>query len=338
MASLSGALWRGEVEARVERLRAQAATISRVRPEAGELFFQKHVIGSLDEADRIRAERQTLATWWTGALIEDAWRHIRHAEESLVAATPDLESLKQHATRALARAKETLPADDAHIAAVTAAMDTSRGSGGDAAPGGAKKRRGRRDRGNSGNGGTGGTAGADALRRSLLSLLDVVNTDSAHRHQRQRGLRNRLRIVTIGLGLGALVAVAAGLWWWKTVPAGIVSVPADIEGGSWLTLAVLAGAVGAFFSAVPSLSLSDVQASSFDTTAQQALLKIVVGAWSGPLGLIAITAGLGAADTDGTNPNGTLAGFLLMAALFGAGQEAITRFADQKAENAKPTP
>lgn len=307
MARSRGALWRGEVEARVERLRAQAATFGAAfAPGTGAQFFQQHVIDSLDEADRIRTEPQSPASWWSGALIEDAWRHIRHAEESLVAVTADLASLRQHATRALVRAKEKLPADDAHVAAVTAA-----------------------DR-----------LGDDqALRGALLALLDVVNTESAQRHQRQRGLRNRLRILTIALGLGALAAMAVGMWWWTGVPDGLVAVPSGITGGTWLTLAVIAGAAGALFSAIPSLALGSAQASSFDTTAQQALLKVVVGAWSAPLGLIAVTAGLGAeTSAEGTTPNGTLAGFLMMAALFGAAQEALTRFADKKAEDTSPNP
>jgi hypothetical protein len=40
---------------------------------------------------------------------------------------------------------------------------------------------------------------------------------------------------------------------------------------------------------------------------------------------MAVAAGLGSADTS------QLAGFAMVAALFGAGQEAITRFADHRA-------
>ncbi len=306
MAIFSGALWRGEIEARVDRLKARADEFP--NPPHGRLgpaFFQKHVLDSINEADRLRTSPQSLAAWWSGSLIEDAWRHIRHAEESLVDVAPDLAALRHHVTPALARAADKLPANDPLVTAVTAAA-----SGHD----------------------------ADTLRRALLDLLAAVNTESAERHQRQRGLRNRLRIITIGLGTGALIAIAAGLWWWKTIPDGLVTVPSGLAGGTWLALAVIAGAVGALFSAIPSLSLGDAQASSFDTTAQQALLKIVVGAWSGPLGLLAIAAGLGGASADDPTPNGTLAGFLMLAALFGAGQEALTRFADKKAENAKPNP
>lgn len=304
MVMFGGALWRGEIEARVERLKARAAEFPNpLQPRLGAAFFQEHVLDSITEADRLSKVRQSPAAWWSGSVIEDAWRHIRHAEESLVDVAPDLATLKRDAPPAVQRAKKTLPADDPRIAAVTTAE-----AGQD----------------------------PDTLRRAILELLATVNTQSAERHQRQRGLRNRLRILTIGLGAGALIAIAAGLWWWKDVPAGIVATPTGIAGGTWLALAVIAGAVGALFSAIPSLSLDDAQASSFDTTAQQALLKIVVGAWSGPLGLLAITAGLGGASTDDPPPNGTLAGFLMLAALFGAGQEALTRFADKKAENAKP--
>ncbi len=59
----------------------------------------------------------------------------------------------------------------------------------------------------------------------------------------------------------------------------------------------------------------------------QAVLKVVVGAWSAVIGLMAVAANLATADTK------NLAGFAMVAAIFGASQEALTRFADRKARD-----
>lgn len=301
MAEIRGALWRGEVEERVARLDAQADGFgTRFAENTDQAFFDEHVRQPLARADGLRARRQNPADWWSGALIEDAWRQIRHAEESLVALTPDLARLRQHAATALARAKNRLPHDDERVTAVRTAA-----AGKD----------------------------ADTLRVATVALLEVVNAESARRHQHQRGLRNRLRILTIGLAAAAVALMVVGLVW-DGMPDGVAAVPDDITGGTWIAVAMVAGAVGAMFSAIPSLAMKDAAPSSFDTTAQQALLKVVIGAWSAPIGLVAVTAGVGTDPTGGTGDSSTLAGFLMMTALFGAAQEALTRFADNTAADA----
>jgi hypothetical protein len=71
-------------------------------------------------------------------------------------------------------------------------------------------------------------------------------------------------------------------------------------------------------------------ATSFSPVREQAALKVVVGAWSAVIGLMAASAALLTKGDTPTTPT-SLAGFAMMAALFGASQEAVTRFADHKA-------
>lgn len=303
-----GALWRGEVEQRVATLDAEADRLGAPISEAiQDKFFKEHVREPLERAKQVQKQPQSLAQWWTGALVEEAWRLIRRAEESLVEMTPDpdIVSLNQEATTALARAKLLLPDADPRVTAVRDASSPN------------------------------GPGGPDpvVLRSSVVNLLKAVNAESARQHQAQRALRNRLRILTMTLGLGALALLVVGLVW-DSMPKDLAIAPPSLSGGTWLAVAVVAGAVGALFSAIPSLALNNAKAMSFETTAQQALLKVVIGAWSAPLGVLAVTAGLGAGAGAGTNA--TVAGFVMMSALFGAAQEALTRFADQKADATTP--
>jgi len=68
----------------------------------------------------------------------------------------------------------------------------------------------------------------------------------------------------------------------------------------------------------------------FNPVWEQAGLKVAVGAWSAIVGLLVVTAGIATAP-GGANSSTSLAGLLIIAALFGANQEALTRFADNKA-------
>ncbi|SHJ91697.1 hypothetical protein SAMN02745244_03572 [Tessaracoccus bendigoensis DSM 12906] len=82
------------------------------------------------------------------------------------------------------------------------------------------------------------------------------------------------------------------------------------------------------------MTQAPTNATTFNPVVAQALFKVVVGAWSALVGLIAVAAGLETASTDGGAASP--AGFVMMCALFGAAQEAITRFADEKAAIVKP--
>ena len=99
---------------------------------------------------------------------------------------------------------------------------------------------------------------------------------------------------------------------------------------------MFAGMMGALFSALPSVAAIPDKTMVFNPVREQAVLKIAVGAWSAVFGLFAITAGLvqesmdQTAGTPSTNVQ-TFAGFVMTCALFGAAQEALTRFADRKA-------
>jgi len=74
---------------------------------------------------------------------------------------------------------------------------------------------------------------------------------------------------------------------------------------------------------------------------EQAALKVAVGAWSAVVGQMALRAGLLADSSVGSAGDAPqqvacMVGFILWSGMFGASQEALTRFADRKAQAVQP--
>jgi hypothetical protein len=104
--------------------------------------------------------------------------------------------------------------------------------------------------------------------------------------------------------------------------------PGDWAGPAWVYLVVvmLFGAVGALFTAIPAISKIPSDYGPFNLPLQQALLKIVFGPLVAVVGLFILSA-----DALQLGMPHTWAGILLLAVVFGAGQQAVTRYVDQRA-------
>lgn len=168
------------------------------------------------------------------------------------------------------------------------------------------------------------TSSAEALRSSILPVLCAAHEASDKTHQALRLFQNQLRVLAAILFASA--AIAAILMFTLPVPE-IFPAQNGLSSGWAFTLILSAGAFGALFSAIPSLAQIPEKTVPFNPVREQAVLKVAVGVWSGVVGLLVVNAGLGTAAADSS----TLAGLLVVAALFGASQEALTRFADHKA-------
>jgi hypothetical protein len=256
------------------------------------------VAAHLDAASELASHRQSLAEWWTGSRIESCWRELRSAEEMLVRHAGGAAEALAHVVSAQRHAKAYLSSDDVMVKALTAELEAK-------------------------------SQDLDTINALAREVLVASHAASDRQHRELRAFKNGLRLLIGLLALGAVALVCAvELWKWSLLPA--------VEGFGATALTVLAltfGAVGALFSALPSLAQVPESSTSFSPVREQAALKVVVGAWSAVIGLMAASAGLamGVADGGQTANPGTLAGFAMMAALFGASQEAITRFADHKA-------
>lgn len=294
-------VWRQDVLTRVGRLTTEVeARRQDVRPADAAL---------LDRASACLATAGSLAEdglgpleWWTGSQVEAAWSQLRPAEENLVrASSDDPVVLRADALAALGHAAVAgIPPADPRLTALREGL---------AAP----------------------TPDQGQLRELTVRVTEASHQRSDQLHQAQRSFRNQLRGIAILLILLAVVTVV-GL---SAVPAAasLIPRPTGLALAPALLLAYGMGALGALFSAVPSLSQMPEQVSPFNTSREQATLKVVTGAWSALVGLVVVAAGI--SGTVAGDPM-TVPGFAIVSALFGAQQEALTRFADHKAATMTP--
>jgi hypothetical protein len=293
--------WRETVRSRARKLRADAEALKRERRTSptGPDPLDSEVLVPVNRADDLAAhDSVTPLEWWSGSEVEECWRLLRQAEEGLLGLAGGA-ALVQRARSALAHAEHSPGVD----AVLTASLRTE-----------LEKQK----------------PDETALRRAALDVVRTSHDLSDAQHQRVRSYRNQL------MGVSAVLVLLAGallLGLHLTSPDGVVGhlvpVPESFRLGTAPTVALVMffGALGALFSAVPSLAQAPESNSPFNLPRQQALLKVLAGAWSAVLGLLFVQAQL-LADNPAVASLGSL---VALAVVFGAGQEAVTRFADHKA-------
>lgn len=307
--------WRHEVLDRVGRLEHELLHFSSADEPV------KAVHRDLDAARGIANDPHWTLDGWSGRSTENAWRHLRLAEEGLVDLVREgrshVDELTVTMKRALGHGKDHLPADDPMLKDLQA-IDAKASKSLD-----------------------------DWARVKELSSAITVRSHevSTRRHHQQRSFRNQLRgltLVLLGLA-GASVAALAVMG--TDAPTDLLAAPVTLDPWVAVVMAMGLGSIGALFSAIPSLSAKPSEATAFNTLKEQAALKVVVGAWSAVVGLVIVNAGMAglgaeggaAAAVGGVEDAATMAGFAVMAAYFGATQEALTRFADRKASAVDPS-
>lgn len=298
---LQSGAWRDEVKSRATRLRSEARSL-RVPPERQEAI-KVEIFDPLDRVDELANRPARLREWLSGALVEECWRLLRQAEEGILRFVPD-QDMRVSAEAAVAHGEKHLGRDDALVRSLQNYLDDQ-------------------------------TSSPDTLRTAAVRMLGVSHEQSDGRHRQMRQFRNQL------LGMSVALVVLAGLallGQFLINDDRLIPGPSDAEVSPTITLGlvIFAGYIGALFSAIPSWSQIPQTQSPFNMARQQAYLKIATGGWSAIIGLLVVNAGLaGGGAPDGET---SLGGLAILAALFGAGQEAVTRFADNKAGNILGSP
>ncbi len=238
--------------------------------------------------------------WWWGTEIERAWARLREVEERTVDLLP-AEELPSRAAEALGHADFYLRRDDKRQKNLEALLaDSSKTISSD--------------------------ADVAALRSCIVDVLRASHENADRSNQEARYLRNRL-ILASGVCLFFAVAIVVAQLPLKSDP--FLTLPAGRFSSSpwqYLLLVMFSGAVGALFTAIPAMSKVPSDHSPFNLPLQQALLKMFLGPLVAVVGLLI----LGADVLHIATPN-TLIGSLLLAIVFGAGQQAVTRYVDQRA-------
>jgi hypothetical protein len=138
--------------------------------------------------------------------------------------------------------------------------------------------------------------------------------------------RNRLFATTL-----FVLVVDTGLIVLQSVfpEAHIMRVPSDSDGlSAWVVmlLVMLFGGIGALVTAIPAMADVPQVSDAYNFPMQQSFVKIAAGTLSALVGVVAIgNPGL----TEGFTSLATLLG---TAVIFGAGQQAVTRFLDHRAD------
>lgn len=294
--------WRQLVLGRAERLRARQ-TLDGAKP-------RYEVDAWLAEAEYIARGRSGVVGWWSGSNIEAAWLPLRLAEEAIVLDLPDDEAhVRPAAHLALHNARDHLPADYSLAKALKNELDGSE----------AKNWK--------------------LIRGQVYNLTVAAHEARDAQFQLLRTFRNQLVALTWILTTLAVLAVLAAALAPPTVVEGLLPAPPGLTDWGAVLFAMAMGCIGALFSAVPSLAQAPTLEATFNPIRVQAGLKVVVGAWSAVVGLIVVAASMsGVADSgvDRVAQAGSLSQYAVMAALFGASQEALTRFADHRATNVSP--
>jgi len=301
-----GGAWREEVWDRVGRYRDAINRSFASSPGTRELIDDH-----LREAESVAND----SYWpWAGrrrSRIEAVWRELRLAEEAIVAHAEDGDLLVL-ARDAISHGKRYLGPTDSRVVALQEATSADH-------------------------------VDLTKVREETLLVLTEAHKASDASHRVLGAVGQQIALWTGWLaGLAGLTVIGIAVLGWEFLPA--VSDGADgvIEGWQTVLLAMVAGLVGAVFTAVPSISLIPDKGEPFNPVWRQAALKMVIGAWSGFIGVLAVTTGLAepliteAIARDPATPSlMSLSGFVMTAALFGASQEAISRFADRRASIAR---
>jgi hypothetical protein len=247
-----------------------------------------------------------LRTWWWGTEVERAWAALREVEERTIDLLPD-DELVARAACAVAHAGSYLKADDKrllHLEALrleaTKTQPPTRVAG---------------------------------MRTAIVEVLRAAHAEADRTNQEARFLRNRVLLASSFSVAFAGVVVAIQRWLGDVslldVPSKMVDGEKILDVAPWrfLVIVMVLGAVGALFTAIPAMSKTPSDFGPFNLPLQQALLKLSFGP------VVALT-GFAIANTgaiEGASPT-TWPGVVLLAIVLGAGQQAVTRYVDARAD------
>ncbi|MFF5108567.1 hypothetical protein [Streptosporangium sp. NPDC000509] len=304
--------WRVYVATRSEEIRADTERALTMREEAGQLASVGEGIGThLARAETYARSTHGVRRWLTGQAIEGAWSNVNSATVMLYGVLPAAE-LCGRAPEVVAIGRAYLPGDDprlVHLQARLAAGDLSEND-----------------------------------RPLMQSVLRAAYTAQAMETGRVRSFRNLLLGGVVMLSLIVLSVVVIGAIWPNVIPmCGDQSVirtqglmPAQIcptgglrPGHGDVPLVALIGMLGAALATAASLSTRSELSTRYSLAVVQNLLKAPAGVATSVLGLLILNSGF----VPGFAGLGSQPAILVWAMAFGYGQQVVTRFVDQRADN-----
>ncbi|WP_156371235.1 hypothetical protein [Nocardia arizonensis] len=252
----------------------------------------------LRDAAMAAQQKVGLRKWWWGTEIERAWARLREVEERTI----DLLDERELTTRAVdvaAHGSFYLEGDNKQLLHLDALRVAAQSKDSPVPP--------------------------RELRASMIGVLRASHEQADRINQEARNLRNRLVLAS---ALCLLFAVVLVVVQWRAVGTRLLEPPASWSGSSgfFLVVVMFFGGLGALFTAIPAISRVPSDFSPFNLPVQQALLKVMLGPLVAVLGMIIVNT-----ESLRTEYVRTWPGLLLAAAVFGAGQQAVTTYVDKRA-------
>jgi hypothetical protein len=314
--------WVFEAAGKYSRLHLDATDAATRGLIEHEEVFRREVCHPLTEARSLLTASHSWISprrWWTGCEIEETWRLLHQAEAGLLLSVDD-DEVAARSRGVLASSRGILGLKDERVTALEEAIKKSEQSPA-TAPSSPQ------------DAGLPKPTDAPALRRAVLVVVHGRHQTTDTLHQLARSYRNTILTASLTLfGLAGILLVLQRLAGFELFNAQ----PETHLGPTELLLFVMFfGCIGAIFSAAPSIATQPKSTSPYAVARQQVIFKVAVGAWSAIVGLLAVTIGLvaphtGEATTTSTSIFSSAASLAIIAAMFGAAQEAISRFADRK--------
>lgn len=247
--------------------------------------------GRLADVRQRRIDARSVFGWITGNAVNETWSVLHQVEEGIDELMPDTE-IPKITHEAEAHLSEGLPRRRA---------DKLRSALGD---------------------------GKEGPREAALNAIRTAHRAAEERHESERNQQRGMVGIAALLFVGALVLVVLQ----ATTLDGDHIIPPPSEGmnmSGWVLLALvmLLGMVGGLFSALISLYISSRRFANtawFDPRPGLVLIKLVVGIYSAMIGVLAVGTG------EVVGGYRSVAAVLLLAFIFGYGQQALTTFIDRK--------
>jgi len=255
---------------------------------------------NLDDVDRLligsskgHRKAQGPREWFTGGRIETVWQTLHEVDRALVMYR-SRQDLEGSLDGIISEAEQFLPKDNRLLVQATGWSRTP-------------------------------PKDLEELRSGVRDLLGQAHHASDAFHEAARRLRNGM----LGITILTVVSILLLLVVQSRVPSVALVPPPDGFTGEprvLLSFVMLAGALGAFVTAVPTTIRARSGGLPYRLPIQQRLLKLAVGPLLAVVGVMLVAGGLVAT----TQPGG-MSQLLALAVVFGSAQQAITTFADKSA-------
>ena len=232
----------------------------------------------------------SLWSWLEGCYQEQAWLSLHEAEAQIIELLPR-EELLARTEGLLDKARRALGGDDPRIWCIRWLLQED--------------------------------ASVTELRPKLAHLARATYDVLDDKYAKSRGYRNRLiRLTSLALA-GIIICLIAGM-----MSAFDLGLTDRATTGGWRTvvLILLFGSIGALVSAIPPLAKANGVRNPFSLPVFQLLLKLTMGPLFAIVGVLILQDKL----ITGLQGPTDLRGLLVWATLFGAAQQSVTRFIDQR--------